>query len=91
VTLPPAPPPGPSVRREVAAAALLLGWRIWVLPLVYLRYDWFAILCAFWIFTALGSRSRAWPAVAGATMSGLFLLYAWRQLPLTWAALGIGP
>jgi hypothetical protein len=52
--------------------------------------DWFSILCAFWIFTALGSRTRAWPIVAAATMGGLFLLYAWRHLPLVWAALGLG-
>lgn len=82
--------PKPSVLHEVTAAALLLGWRAWVTPIGLLWRDWFAVLCAFWIFTALAGRTRAWPVVAAATMAGLFLLYAWRQLPLTWAALGLG-
>ena len=68
--------------REAAAAALLLAWRAAVTPASELWRDWFAILCAFWIFTALGSRTRAWPVVAGATMTGLLLLYGIRLLGL---------
>jgi len=68
--------------REAAAAALLLLWRAWVTPLSVLWSDWFAIVCAFWIFTALGSRTRAWPVVAGATMTALLVIYAARHLGL---------
>lgn len=74
--------PLPPVACEAAAAALLLIWRAWVTPLSDLWRDWFAILCVFWIFTALGWRTRAWPVVAGATMGGLLLLYGIRQLGL---------
>ena len=76
----PSATPGTSSLREAAAAALLLGWRAWVTPLPILWRDWFAILCAFWIVTALASRTRAWPFVAAATMSGLLLLYGALQL-----------
>ena len=72
--------PSPSAVCEAAAAALLLLWRAWVVPLGWLWRDWFAILCVFWIFTALGSRTRAWPFAAGATMTGLLLLYGAKQL-----------
>jgi hypothetical protein len=74
--------PSPSAAREAAAASLLLLWRAWVVPLSDVWRDWFAILCAFWIFTALGSRTRAWPFVAGATMAALLALYGVRQLGL---------
>ena len=53
-------PPSPSAVREAAAATLLLIWRAWVVPGTEAWRDWFAILCVFWIFTALGSRTRAW-------------------------------
>ena len=72
--------PGSSAVREAAAASLLLIWRAWVLPLSEIWRDWFAIVCAFWIFTALGGRTRAWPYAAAATMAGLLLLYGARQL-----------
>jgi hypothetical protein len=68
--------------REAAAATLLLIWRAWVVPGTDVWRDWFAILCVFWIFTALGSRTRAWPVVAGATMTALLVLYGVRQLGL---------
>lgn len=67
---------------EAAAASILLLWRAWTLPVTLLWRDWFAILCAFWIVTALGSRTRAWPFVAGAVMGGLLLLYGAGQLGL---------
>jgi hypothetical protein len=51
-----------------------------VTPFGSLWRDWFAILCAFWIFTALASKTRAWPAVAAATMGGLLVLYGALQL-----------
>jgi len=72
----------PAAAREAAAAALLLVWRAWVTPVAGLWHDWFAILCAFWIFTAFGWRTRAWPVVAGATMTGLLVLYGVRALDL---------
>lgn len=83
--------PLPPVAWEVAVASLLIGCRLWIYGLAFVAQDWFSILCAFWIFSALGSRSRAWPYVAGAVMSGLLILYGWRQLPLVWAALGFSP
>jgi hypothetical protein len=83
--------PLPPVAWEVAAASLLLLWRAWLYGWIFVAQDWFSILCAFWIFTALGSRTRVWPYVAGVLMSGLLVLYGWHQLPLAWAALGFGP
>ena len=70
----------PPHAREAAAAFVLLAWRAWTSPVAGLWRDWFAILCAFWIFTALGSRTRAWPFVAGALMGGLLLLYGAGQM-----------
>ncbi len=75
--------------REAAAALLLLVWRAWKVPYDLLWRDWFALLCVFWIFTALGSRSRAWPYVAGATMSGLLVLYSLGQVPQTLRVLNL--
>lgn len=83
--------PLPPVVWEVVAAALLLAWRVWIYGWSFAATDWFAILCAFWIFTALASRTRAWPYVTGVLMAGLLLLYSSSQLPLAWAALGFGP
>jgi hypothetical protein len=83
--------PLPPVVWEIAAASLLILWRAWIYGWSFVATDWFSILCGYWIFTALASRTRAWPVVTGAVMSGLFLLYSWRQLPLTWAALGFAP
>ena len=83
--------PLPPVVWEVVAASLLIAWRAAVYGVAFVLQDWFSILCVFWIVTAIGSRSRAWPVVAGATMAGLLVLYSWRHLPLTWAALGFGP
>lgn len=74
--------PSSAALREAAAASLLLLWRAWVVPAADVWRDWFAILCAFWIFTALGSRTRAWPVVACATMAALLALYAARHLGL---------
>lgn len=65
---------------EAGAGALLLLWRAWTFPVALLWRDWFSVLCAFWIFSALGGRSRAWPYVAGAVMAGLLLLYGAGQL-----------
>ena len=83
--------PLPRELREVAAASLLLAWRAWIYPIAGLWRDWFSILCVFWIFTALGSRTRSWPYVAGAVMAGLLILYGSQQLPLTLSALGFSP
>jgi len=74
--------PSSSALREAAAASLLLIWRAWVVPAADVWRDWFAILCAFWIFTALGSRTRAWPVVAGVTMTALLVIYTVRHLGL---------
>jgi hypothetical protein len=75
---------------EIVAASLLILWRTWIYGLPFVVADWVSILCAYWIFTALASRTRAWPIVTGLVMGGLLLFYSWRQLPLTWAALGFG-
>jgi hypothetical protein len=80
----------PEVLWEAVAASLLLIWRVSTNPLPAWR-DWWTILCAFWLFAALASRTRAWPYVTGAVMAGLLLLYGWGQIPLTLAALGLGP
>jgi hypothetical protein len=82
--------PLPPEAWEAVAASLLLIWRLSTHPLPPWQ-DWWTILCAFWLFSALASRSRAWPYVTGAVMGGLLLLYGWGQVPLTLAALGFGP
>lgn len=82
--------PVPPVAWEVLLVAFLAAWRAWVHPFALLWRDWFFLLCLFWIFTALASRKRAWPYVAGALMSGLLVLYSWGQLPHTFAVLGLG-
>ena len=82
--------PVPSVAWEVLLVALLAGGRVWSHPSALLWKDWFLLLCLFWIFTALGSRTKAWPYVAGALMGGLLALYGWGQLPLTFTAMGLG-
>ena len=80
--------PVPPVAWEVLLVALLAAWRAWSHPFALLWKDWFLLLCLFWIFTAVGSRTKAWPYVAGALMGGLLVLYGWAQLPLTFAAMG---
>jgi hypothetical protein len=82
--------PLPPEAWEAIAGSLLLVWRVSTHPLPAWR-DWFAILCAFWIFSALASRTKVWPFVTGAVMGGLLILYCWGQLPITLAALGFGP
>ncbi len=83
--------PLPPVVWEIVAASFLIAWRAWAYGVSFVVGDWFSILCGYWIFTALASRTRAWPLVTGLLMAGLLVLYSWRQLPLTWAALGFGP
>jgi hypothetical protein len=82
--------PLPPEAWEAVAGALLLIWRVSTHPLPVWR-DWLSILYAFWIFSALASRTRVWPYVAGAIMGGLLILYGWSQVPLTLDALGLGP
>jgi hypothetical protein len=72
----------------VLAAAAILAWRIRVHPVSTLWLDWIVALAAFWIFTALAGRTRAWPWVMGAVMTGLLALYAGHQVPLTLGLLG---
>lgn len=73
---------------EVAAALLLLGWRVFAAPQVW--RDWIALLAAYWIYTIFGSRSESWPWVTGGTMILLALIYLQGQFPHTLSALGIG-
>lgn len=68
---------------EVAAALILLAWRIFWHPLPGLWNDWIVLLSLYWIFTACARRSRAWLAVTLLTMTILFLIYAARQVPMT--------
>lgn len=79
--------PIPPVAWEILAAAVLLTIRAWIYPVSGLWRDWVAILCAFWIFTAVASKTKAWPYVAGAVMAGLLLLYGWGQFGI----LGLRP
>ena len=82
--------PVPPVAWEVLLLSLLAAWRIWAHPFPLLWKDWFLLLCLFWIFTALASRTKAWPYVARALMGGLLVLYGWSQIPLTLAEMGLG-
>jgi hypothetical protein len=73
--------PLPPAAWEVIAASLLILGRAWIYPISGLWRDWFTILCAFWIFTAVASKTKAWPYVTGAVMAGLLVLYGSGQLP----------
>jgi hypothetical protein len=71
--------------REALAAALLMAWRAASYPVAGLWRDWVFLLCAFWLFTLFAGRAKAWPLVLGALMTGLFVLHAAHQIPLTLA------
>lgn len=89
----PVPPSQRTLPREtweVVAALVVIALRIRYYPWSFLWHDWVVLISLYWIFTALGHRSRAWPWVSGAFMAGLLLLYSWRQLPATFAILGWG-
>jgi hypothetical protein len=74
---------------EILSALALLAWRFRQHPVSMLWRDWVTLLCLLWIAAALTARTRAWPAVMGAFMTGLLALYSWGQLPLTLRALGV--
>jgi hypothetical protein len=74
--------PLPPAVWEVAVASLLILARAWIYPVSGLWRDWFTIVCAFWIFSAVASKSKAWPYVAAGVMTGLLALYGWGQLGL---------
>jgi hypothetical protein len=87
------PPSQRSLPREsweVVAALLIIALRFRYYPLSFLWHDWVVLVCAWWIFTALGSKTKAWPWVTGAFMAGLLLLYSWGQLPAAVSTLGWG-
>ena len=86
--MPPSQRSLPRETWEVVAALAIIALRIRSYPLSFLWHDWVVLICAYWIFTALASRTRAWPWVTGVAMAGLLLLYSWRQLPATFAILG---
>jgi hypothetical protein len=76
---------------ELAAPASLLLWRAVTLPLSSFWQDWLSIVCGYWIFAAIGSRSKAWPIASAIVMAGLLAIYAASQGPSTLAALGWKP
>jgi len=75
---------------EVAAALLIIALRFRVYPFSFLWHDWVVLVCLYWIFTVLGSKTKAWPWITGALMAGLLLLYSWGQLPAAFSVLGWG-
>lgn len=81
----------PAVAGELAVAAALLAWRVRIHPWSDLWRDWFAILCAYWIWTALGSRPKAGLAASILVMGALLAIYIASQGPSTLALLGLGP
>jgi len=89
--VPPLQKPLPRELWEVAAASVVIALRAWFYPWSFLWHDWVVLICAYWIFTALGSKTRAWPWVTGATMAALLLLYSRHQVPAALAVLGWGP
>jgi len=73
---------------EVAAALLLIGWRVFASP--RFTADWIVLLAAYWIFTVFAARSKSWPWVTGGTMILLAVLYLQGQFLHTLSTLGIG-
>ena len=82
------PPPSPfrvafpAAFWEVSLALFILTWRFTWYPLERLPQDAIAIIAAYWVFSAVAHRTRAWPAVTVATMAVLLVIYGWAQIPL---------
>lgn len=72
----------PPLAWEIAAASILVIWRVVFYPLDSLWTDWVLILSLYWIFTAWARPTHAWPVVTLVLMLGLLALYASRQIPL---------
>jgi hypothetical protein len=81
----------PRQLRQIVLAILLLGWRLLSHPLTSLWRDWIFILGVYWLYTALASRSRAWPQVTAATMAFLLGIYIHGQTPYALSVLGLAP
>jgi hypothetical protein len=77
-----------SRTREFLAASFLLLWRAACYPAALLWRDWVFLLAAFWLFTIVAGRTKAWTWVLGLLMTALFVLYSWHQVPLTLSVLG---
>jgi hypothetical protein len=73
----------PSWVWEVAAALILLTWRLTWYPPSHYWNDWLIVLPLYWIFTSCAPKSRAWPAVTLLTILWLFVAYSLQHLPLT--------
>ena len=65
---------------HLVACAGLLGWRAWTLR-SDVWYDWVSIIALYWAYSAVASKSRAWPSVTTAVMGVLLGIYAAGQLP----------
>ncbi len=72
---------------EVAAASLILLWRVLCYPAENLPFDWIVLISVYWIFTVRARHSRAWQVVTILLILWLFGIYAYRQIPLTIDAL----
>jgi hypothetical protein len=75
----------------LAFAVLLIGWRILGRPPGSLWRDWILLLGAYGLFTALASRSRAWPQVTVTLMAFLLGIYVHGQILYTLSILGFLP
>ena len=73
---------------EVLAAAALLLWRIWEIPLVTLWRDWVTILTAYWMFLIAVQDPRVRLRGTVVATTGLMLLYACGQVPHLLAQFG---
>lgn len=88
------PPPAPPRRWlgmtsggwEIAAAVSIVALRLVLYPgdpWWYPHRDWLLWLSAYWIFTVLARRSRAWPVVTVLLVLVLSGIYLEGNLPIT--------
>src|SRR5262249_29028262 len=74
---------------EVGAGPLLLFARPATVPLAGLWCDWVVIVAAYWLFTAVAGRRRAWPAVTVAVMAFLLLTHVREPVQHALVVLGL--
>ena len=74
---------------EVAGAAAILLWRVWMVPMRLLWQDWIAVLAVYWICGPARGPTRPHPLATAMAMAWLVGVYVVGQFPQTLQALGL--